>query len=117
MTYSVTVTVGRNVGSEPMGDGLWDEFRDSVAECLDGWCRVIDLDDGFTLSHSHGVGEWDDVPEDNYTVTAYGIGSLADAARVFEGVQWSMAGYAGIWWQDSIAVTLGTVALVEPGEG
>lgn len=117
MTYSVTVTVGRNVGSEPMGDGLWDEFCDSVAECVAMWCDISVRDDGFILLHSRGVGEWDDVPEDNYTVTAYGIERLGDAARVFESVQESMAGYARIWGQDAIAVTLGTVALVSPSEG
>lgn len=117
MTYSVTVTIGRNVGSEPMGYGLWDSFRESVADSLTMWCRINMRDGDFTLSHSHGVGEWDGVPEDSYTVTAYGIGSLADAANVFEAVQRSMAGYAGFWEQDAIAVTLGTVALVSPSEG
>lgn len=117
MTYSVTVTVGRNVGSEPMAAESWDSFRERVADCLAMWCR-IDVQGGFfMLSHSHGVGEWDGVPEDNYTVTAYGIERMGDAASVFESVQSSMAGYARVWEQDAIAVTFGAVALVSPENG
>lgn len=117
MSYSITVTIGRNVGVEPLPASSWRAFQDAVAECLAMWCRVGVRVGDFALSHSHGVGEWDGVPEDNYTVTAYGIERLADAAQVFESVQGVMRSYAGIWRQDAIAVTLGTVSLVEPGEG
>src|SRR5688572_25182850 len=60
MDRTVTVSIGRNVGSTPMPAVEWDD------------CRRAVLDLAFTFGAVHfrgsGIGEYDGVQEESYTV-------------------------------------------------
>ena len=59
----VTVTIGRNVGTTPMSDAVWAEFRNQVTTVL----RTISDD---VFGPFDGYGEWEGVTEESTTFTA-----------------------------------------------
>ena len=60
----LVVTIGRNVGIEPMSDARWSEFQDRV---------IATVRRHFAHSQSfgpfYGVGEWDGVTEESAVLT------------------------------------------------
>ena len=108
---TLIVSIGRNVGDEPMGDYLWESFRTEVWGAVDFpvWAA-----DGQIVFTGQGEGQWRG--EDGATTyeAAYTIVALvpdADNDIVREAIVRSMAKIAGKYGQDAIAVTLGATTL------
>lgn len=58
MNVTQVVTIGRNVGSEPMSDGDWQAFKDAVASTLlDHHAAIIQRPRSNTLGDQCGVWE------------------------------------------------------------
>jgi len=58
---SVYVSIGRNIGSEPMSAERWRDFREST----DATVRTLA---GPLASATDGIGWWDDQPEETHLV-------------------------------------------------
>lgn len=92
---SITVTIGRNVGTEPMSDERWIRFRADVVDHLSSLVKP-----SFTFIYD-GVGEWEGVSEDSsaillgetgYTASVADVGSVLSAlARDYgqDAIGWS----------------------------
>lgn len=97
---TITVSIGRNVGTEPLSDPTWRTFRTTVGNVVATWCETIYVSDAGCVGHWDGVdeesrtwvGEWAGYGEPNLL-----IDRLAEVARVYG--------------QDAIAVTTGTTVL------
>lgn len=61
---TLTVTIGRNIGSEPMEESMWERFTSSVIDTL---TDLVSPDFTFTYN---GQGEWDGVTEDSRAIVA-----------------------------------------------
>lgn len=72
---SYTVTIGRNVGSEPMSDDDWIEFQTLVQQTLE---RVLEPSAVFVYT---GMGEWDGEAEES---TAYLVLSTIPAFSLLD---------------------------------
>lgn len=97
---TVTISIGRNVGDQPMPASEWRKFRahvrDSLALC--GGCVHVDA--------AHSVGEWDGKPEDSATWVA------AIPADTVEELRVDLRLFCAIYDQDAIALTIGDTDLV-----
>lgn len=97
---TVTISIGRNVGSKPMAAPKWGDFRHAVARDLRGASADVHVAD------AKSSGEWNGIAEESRTWVAVVDSSalkavrsnLADAARRFD--------------QDAIALTTGQTELV-----
>lgn len=97
---SVTVTIGRNVGSEPMDDARWRAARHAVA--------VAVSDDAAPIVFAGvGLGVWEGSREDAYTI----VGSGRD--RVSRRLRERLGAIAAEYGQDAIAVTAAPVEFVD----
>jgi hypothetical protein len=101
---TVTVTIGRNVGSEPMPAPRWEEFRSGIRQTL---ANLLCPD--FSASYD-GTGEWDGVAEDSTLFVASGITREVTSTYL----RAVLAQYADEYDQDAIALTVGTTDLVTP---
>lgn len=94
---TVVVSIGRNIGDTPMHIDGWDTFRSEVFDAVEKACSTIHF-------FGDGYGVYEGHEEESYTV----IGTLAD--------EYDMSLYrdccdlASKWFQDSIAITIGTTA-------
>lgn len=68
--FTTSVTIGRNIGTEPMSDSRWADFRSDVLDVIraKGYEPLFDTCDVY-LTTSLGRGFWDGYPEDNCTIT------------------------------------------------
>ena len=98
----VTVTIGRNVGTTPMVDAVWDTFRAQVRTVLSTLS-----DDVF--GPFDGVGEWDGVREESTTFTA-----VTNVPGNPSTVDEQLAMIAGWYAQDAIAWSYGAGRLARP---
>ena len=101
---TLTISVGRNVGSTPMSDDDWLTFRSVVSFAIGATVGRHDT------IHS-GTGIWNGVPEDSTIWTLFTprpylsklVEELAEVARAFD--------------QDTIAVTIGQPIVVTAAAG
>lgn len=96
---TVTVSIGRNVGSVPMSDEAWQNFGHAVGALL-GRCSIV------YVSAAESRGEWEGIAEDSRTWVAEC--TEHDAGYVREGLR----ALAAEFRQDAIALTIGSTELV-----
>jgi hypothetical protein len=101
---STYVSIGRNIGAEPMSPTDWRLFRRSVDATVSAFAGPI-------VTRAEGLGEYDGATEPTYIVVG--------AANPDGPVAWSMFGdelreIAAQFGQESIAVTVGTPTFVGP---
>lgn len=103
---SITVTIGRNVGSTPMNRKKWSNFIDCVQEVF----AAITPDPSWIELHL-GSGTWEGVTEDSAKVTLL-IGDLnqddLDYLRV------NLRRLARMFKQDAIALVVAESQLIKP---
>lgn len=108
---TITVSLGRNVGAEPMHDTVWQAFR------AEAW-NIVDFpvwaSEGQIVFTGTGEGRWkgDDgvtVLEEAYTIVA--VVPDEDADLVGEAIERSAARLAVKYGQEAIAVTVGATVL------
>lgn len=97
---TITVSIGRNVGSVPLPVSAWDAFRWDVDHEIRAYCGTVYVSDAVC------VGEWDGITEESRTWVAawdlpYAPGPLVNRLAIL----------AGRYGQDAIAVTTGTTVL------
>ena len=99
---AVTISIGRNIGAEPMPDRRWLMFREAVWEALDTADATVHVGD------AKSIGEWEGIAEDSATFVAEvppdNVPALLQDIREL----------CGPYGQDAIAVTVGRTFLVRP---
>lgn len=99
---TVTVSIGRNVGSQPMSDNDWTNFISVVGASIKRDANAVFVDAAASR------GEWDGIAEDSRTWVAdideWDLGALRG----------SLAEWARTFMQDAIAFTVGATELVNP---
>lgn len=95
MSTTVTVSIGRNVGDEPMSQDRFDSFRDATWTTLEGHGAVIHF-------VGTGTGYWDGGTEQSITFVA-SIENVAGLYRALELLAFNFD-------QDAIALTTGTTS-------
>lgn len=97
---TVTISIGRNIGDEPMGDYQWEEYRNAISGYLARFADTVYVDG------AHSRGEWDGIPEDSATwVAAVPVGNV-------NGLRASLVLDCWTYDQDAIALTIGETELV-----
>ena len=98
---STYVSIGRNVGAEPMSAERWKAFRRETAVVVGAHC-------GQVVTRAKGVGVFDGVSESTAIVVADGAPQDADAFAD------SIGALARRYGQDAIAVAVADVKFVPP---
>lgn len=62
--YIHIITIGRNIGTDPMTDVAWSTFQADMQDILAGEAPHWEI-----LSTHTGEGEWDGIPEDSAIIT------------------------------------------------
>ena len=106
-TQYAQLNIGRNVGTEPMLDWVWEWFTDGAANVLlEATRRVAGCMSGATRADVQvhfGRGEWDGVAEDSAHVSLFWADGM-DVSHIRE----ASALLARMFQQDAIAVVLGS---------
>lgn len=100
MGRTLVVSIGRNIGSEPMHHYHWTDFKADV------WALLKDL--GTVVFHGDNVGYT--LEEDAYTI-------IVDRPTGWGEVIWlhaEMGKLARKYYQDAIAMTVGDVRFIGP---
>lgn len=105
--YSTTITIGRNVGDEPMSDDEWWRFRQTARLFM-----VETFGTEIAMEWHDGFGEWNGVQEDSYKVTA--LSDYAPTRGQVERFREFLPGLAAKFHQDALAVTFGHSELITP---
>ena len=102
-----TVTIGGNIGSDPMPNHKWRGFKSALNSFVDS--HIVNTDTDQIYVQSEGFGKWTDesknvIVEENYTVVfssceAIDLKRLKRLSRLFK--------------QDAIALTTGKTDLVK----
>lgn len=100
MEYTVTVSIGRNVGDEPMSTNVWRDFARATESAIDF------VKTEYYVRNANGAGGWQDNPEDSKTW----VFSM-DTTKLSI-LEWRMSDLCDLFKQDAIAVTYGTTDLV-----
>jgi hypothetical protein len=107
--YVYSLTIGRNIGSEPMTKLSWGWFQHDAMEML----RSAALDAALHVEaeeRSFGTGVWDGIAEDNATLSIR-TPTLMDES-VLNQLRKSVKTLAATFRQDAIALTIGTSELI-----
>ena len=107
--YVYSLTIGRNIGSEPMTKLSWGWFQYDAMEML----RSAALDAALHVDaeeRSFGTGVWDGIPEDNATLSIRTTAKMDDS--VLNRLRKSAKALAATYRQDAIALTIGTSELI-----
>jgi hypothetical protein len=108
---TLIVSIGRNVGDEPMDDSQWVTFQEEAHRWTDQSVWSVG---GQIVFEGVGVGQWTDedghtVREDAFTIVALVDDEVGDT--VADEIVNRMAITARNYGQDAIAVTLGATTL------
>lgn len=103
----VTVTIGRNVGTEPMAQPDWDRFSDRVRFALANHLE-LELTD---IEEHDGTGKWEHVVEDSTKLSAL-VDSIS--GRALDGLRRDLSIICSNYYQDAIALCVGESELVTP---
>lgn len=98
---SVTVTIGRNIGSEPMTTDSWLDFVDETSFVLRGYLKEV-------WTEALYAGRWD-APEDSFIV----YGPIRDDVYVNE-LRNELSILASRFSQEAIGLSVGESELVSP---
>jgi len=113
---SLVVTVGRNVGNEPLGFDRWHDYQQAIRLAL------AEIPDSFfTVDGNTGVGFWNDVVEDNCVfVVLVPAPTTAEEAQASSNtgrlLSCALAHAAFDFGQEAVAVTGGLSYLVPAHE-
>ena len=103
---TITVSIGRNVGTEPMSENEWFSFREAI-KC------AVKFTDHQILFTGDGEGIWEGQKEDAFTIVAM---TVADTnGKMGSDTAWlrDWAGRLGRkYGQDAVAITTGETDLV-----
>ena len=106
--YSYTITIGRNVGTEPMSAERWEEFKATALSELE--YRFNAYQPGaYAIEEHTGYGYWESGREESHKVTA-----LVEKALGWDHLEYlrrDLAAVAGQFDQDAIALTIGVSEL------
>lgn len=107
--YEYSVTIGRNIGNDPMSTHDWRVFRETVTLHL---TVVASLDDVQidAIETTRGTGEWNGVREDNARVVMRTLSPLSETA--LGNLRVRLGNLATANMQDAIAFTIGTSELI-----
>lgn len=105
--HSYTVTIGRNVGSQPMSDTRWAEFIESTQMLLDD--AGTSDPDSYVETHL-GAGRWANQTEESAKVTLLSVEGLSQGTLVW--LKKSIAYFSEHYQQDAIALTIGESDLI-----
>lgn len=94
---TIVVSIGRNVGDEPMRDDRWDEFRE---EAIDVVCRY-----GVVVFSGTGTGI-----DPGTTIIEQSFTLVATLTTNITGLYRELAELAWAFGQESIALTTGNTA-------
>lgn len=100
MTY--VVSIGRNIGSEPMSATEWSNFQRSLVATLEAYGLAV-------VFKGEGEGIYEDEREDSFTLIAVGELSLRSSPLSFNA---SLATLAREYRQEAIAVVKGETTFV-----
>jgi hypothetical protein len=132
-TYSVTVTIGRNVpqkhadaarrdgyatlnpdpsAPDQLSAASWQDFTDLVKEALETYAETIEPTQWWTTEQHDGVGEWDGVREESRKITLLfetqnGLPESARNTLVID----LLSARTG-FYQDAVALSFGESVLV-----
>lgn len=102
--FTVMVSIGRNVGANPLSDRDWTFFLNDVSS-------VIRKGDYEIPEIHYGTGVWDGISEESAHVTVY-------RDSVTEGMRWAfregLSRLARHYGQDAIALTISEPDLITP---
>lgn len=93
----LVVSIGRNVGGEPMADEAWNDFRSDTAEA------VREHVAGPVVFAGSGYGEWEETREESFTILV--AEASARYARYFE-LRAALGRLAREYGQDAVAVSV-----------
>lgn len=108
--HEYSVTIGRNVGDEPMSTHDWRLFRESVNMHLTIIATIDDVQID-AIETTRGTGEWNGVREDNARVVMRTLSPLSETALGKLRVRLGNLATANM--QDAIAFTIGTSELID----
>lgn len=97
---TVTVSIGRNVGSAPLDAIEWSAFKEATRNL------VLDATSRLFVDSAWSVGRWDGVEEESCTFVGEAYGPAVVIA-----LHEALAGLARRFQQDAIAITSGTTFL------
>ena len=103
---TVTVTIGRNVGDEPLPAAAWNDYTADTRRAVEA--VTVDL-----WAVAPYRGSWEGQPED--AVILYG--SLIDVDGVVEALRQRLATLATYYGQQAIGLSVGSSELVESYAG
>lgn len=107
--YVYSLTIGRNVGSDPMPPIQWCSCRNDAMEILRSAARdaALHVD---AEERSFGIGVWDGIAEDNATLSIRTTAKIDDS--ILNQLRKSVKALAATYRQDAIALTIGTSELI-----
>lgn len=98
---TVTITVGRNIGTEPMPSDAWRQYRDDVR-------RALVTADATVYAAATYRGMWEGTYED----AAIWHAAIDDAA--VDPLRDALSGLVAVYGQDAAGYAVGTSELVQP---
>lgn len=97
--HSITITIGRNIGTAPMPAEQWAQFvEDATADLL----AAVPSD---IVETHYGTGEWDGITEESCKITVLRHAEPTDA--MLDELRRYMSENARLYDQDAIAITIG----------
>lgn len=102
MDNTIIVSIGRNIGDSPMDDEMWGDFRDQVFRLVEAHTETIHF-------FGDGVGVYEGNEEESYTI----IGTFSESDKYNHTLFVELCEIADDFWQDSIAVTIGTTSFAK----
>lgn len=94
---TIVVSIGRNVGTEPMRDEQWNDFRESLIDIVGNYARIVFSGTGT------GIDPGTNITESSFTL----VGTLTTNIT---GLYHELATLAYAFGQESIALTTGNTA-------
>lgn len=104
MKFTCTVTIGRNIGDEPMSDKLWAEFRGDIEFTLNNY--DVPLSDRYTMDALTAAGRYGDISEESATYV------FAADVRTIANIRPQLIKLARHYSQECIALVIGNTELI-----
>jgi len=104
---TVVISIGRNIGDEPMSTYSWDGFRGAVRALVDAYAGPV-------VFAGTGEGIYDGLEEEAFTVIgAESTENIGTRAKDLQTLKSELRSLAGDYRQDSIAWTRGTTLFLK----
>ena len=103
MKFTCTVTIGRNIGEEPMNDSNWAAFRSDVSNLI---INLTSTHDRYTMDALTTVGRYLDTVEESAT---YVFAADVFAIATMRPLLYKLARH---YSQECIALVMGTTDLI-----